>query len=200
MVPSDASADCFCSSEHSMFSSLCDGSSPLPTITIFTIVLIAPQVIVISVSRLLNFASQQTRLFDILQRLGWVLYHYKEPAASKKCGGYLEIQTYRKLGGCHEDCPICLNEFAPTSQISYGPCGHIFCKECIAQWLDKGEHSCPCCRSQIVTPFYAYVSRSIAVTLFGDDAELILSPFAQRWRRDSSFFPHNTRVGLAPSV
>lgn len=42
-------------------------------------------------------------------------------------------------------CTICFGDFDSPVKLS---CGHIFCDECIATWLDK-EHTCPMCRATV---------------------------------------------------
>lgn len=48
-------------------------------------------------------------------------------------------------------CSICLNVFLNPVQShndDEDPCGHVFCKSCISQWLQKNSH-CPICCSPL---------------------------------------------------
>jgi hypothetical protein len=47
------------------------------------------------------------------------------------------------------ECVICSSNFNTKRQIIKLKCSHIFHLSCIANWLDTGSHSCPCCRSDI---------------------------------------------------
>ena len=45
-------------------------------------------------------------------------------------------------------CIICMEEFEIKEKVKLLPCGHIFHKNCIKQWLLK-QKSCPFCKSEI---------------------------------------------------
>lgn len=49
------------------------------------------------------------------------------------------------------ECLVCLSKFEPESQINDLPCGHLFHKTCLEQWVDYWNITCPLCR----TPFVA---------------------------------------------
>lgn len=47
-----------------------------------------------------------------------------------------------------EICSICLVEFEGEDAVSkLGRCGHVFHFNCIEQWLERNQFSCPLCRS-----------------------------------------------------
>lgn len=47
-----------------------------------------------------------------------------------------------------EPCPICLTE--PMASPVKTPCNHVFCRECITQWLNQpSKASCAMCRKQL---------------------------------------------------
>ncbi|KAI4319519.1 hypothetical protein MLD38_033106 [Melastoma candidum] len=48
--------------------------------------------------------------------------------------------------GAHE-CPICLNEFVPESEINVLSCGHVFHGHCLEKWLVYWNITCPLCRA-----------------------------------------------------
>lgn len=48
----------------------------------------------------------------------------------------------------NEKCSICFDNYK-LDNISTLPCGHIFCYECIDDWLKCGNNSCPMCRFPI---------------------------------------------------
>jgi len=69
--------------------------------------------------------------------------------------GYLKGEaTYGKFATAEQleahqggDCSICQGQLDGPISL---PCGHLFCEECVSEWLDR-EPTCPLCRSQ-VTP------------------------------------------------
>ena len=49
----------------------------------------------------------------------------------------------------NKNCIICLKENLNDEILCSTNCTHIFCKECLDQWLDIGKRSCPLCRQNI---------------------------------------------------
>ncbi|XP_057703572.1 E3 ubiquitin-protein ligase TRIM39-like [Corythoichthys intestinalis] len=45
----------------------------------------------------------------------------------------------------HLQCPTCLDIFKDPVIL---PCSHSFCRACLQHWKDKGERSCPICRTE----------------------------------------------------
>ena len=45
-----------------------------------------------------------------------------------------------------QSCTICLGEIISECITD---CSHIFCKECLDKWFDRGNSSCPMCRKSI---------------------------------------------------
>ncbi len=43
------------------------------------------------------------------------------------------------------DCPICL-DFIPTENLEITPCGHFYCKPCLAQLKQQEDAKCGICR------------------------------------------------------
>ena len=41
------------------------------------------------------------------------------------------------------ECAVCLEVKDSYDKL---PCGHSFCDDCLHQWTEKGNKSCPCCR------------------------------------------------------
>lgn len=63
--------------------------------------------------------------------------------------------VYRK-GMARKECSICLNKFAIKNKIRRLNCKHEFHKNCVDQWLLKGEMCCPICRKE---PFLDPIER-----------------------------------------
>jgi len=47
-----------------------------------------------------------------------------------------------------EQCTICFNNMTDET-ICTTNCNHSYCKQCLDTWFDRGEKSCPICRSDI---------------------------------------------------
>jgi len=60
---------------------------------------------------------------------------------------YGKYATPEELQAQQDDCSICQGPLQGPIVLS---CGHLFCEECVSEWLDK-EPTCPLCRAQ-VTP------------------------------------------------
>lgn len=46
----------------------------------------------------------------------------------------------------HEQCLVCLDEFALKQQVRILKCHHVFHRECVDRWLCEAHNSCPVCR------------------------------------------------------
>ena len=46
-------------------------------------------------------------------------------------------------------CTICMKEDIIDEDIYTTDCNHIFCKKCLDDWFQRGNKSCPLCRSEI---------------------------------------------------
>ena len=46
-------------------------------------------------------------------------------------------------------CPIMFTDFEPNEEIAKLPCGHIFNKDAIFQWLEEESNKCPVCRYEL---------------------------------------------------
>eukprot|EP00928_Gymnodinium_smaydae_P007787 TRINITY_DN12790_c0_g1_i1.p1 TRINITY_DN12790_c0_g1~~TRINITY_DN12790_c0_g1_i1.p1 ORF type:complete len:194 (-),score=20.17 TRINITY_DN12790_c0_g1_i1:530-1111(-) len=58
------------------------------------------------------------------------------------------VDDYARVRGadsCSSECAICLESFAPETQLVELPCRHAFHSSCLSHWL-AGMNSCPCCR------------------------------------------------------
>ena len=47
-------------------------------------------------------------------------------------------------------CSICLGEMDENIQTRTS-CGHLFCYNCLTDWINRGNNTCPICRSRINT-------------------------------------------------
>ena len=48
-----------------------------------------------------------------------------------------------------QSCIICLKDDLLIENMCSTGCSHLFCKECLDRWLDKGKKTCPLCRRTI---------------------------------------------------
>lgn len=61
----------------------------------------------------------------------------------------LPLVSYSKYVYKAEDkCVICQYEFKNNERVRKLPCGHIFHKECVDEWLLK-DKACPCCKKEV---------------------------------------------------
>lgn len=51
----------------------------------------------------------------------------------------------------HISCSICYDNILPDNALSHLACGHIFHKDCLAEWLKRSK-SCPECRKRAIKP------------------------------------------------
>ena len=47
-----------------------------------------------------------------------------------------------------EECQICLSEY--NTQIKLKKCNHVFCENCIYNWLKNYKNTCPVCRVNVI--------------------------------------------------
>lgn len=47
-------------------------------------------------------------------------------------------------------CSVCLEGMTPEIQTRTS-CGHLFCHNCLTDWINRGNNTCPVCRTQIRT-------------------------------------------------
>ncbi|RWS02327.1 hypothetical protein B4U79_16628 [Dinothrombium tinctorium] len=57
-----------------------------------------------------------------------------------------EQQSAQRTKDDGNDCPICLQPMSCTTKVSIIGCQHLFCRECIREWI-KVKQECPVCRS-----------------------------------------------------
>ena len=48
-----------------------------------------------------------------------------------------------------DSCTICMKEELKNEDIYTTDCNHSFCKECLDDWFQGGNQTCPLCRSHI---------------------------------------------------
>ena len=49
----------------------------------------------------------------------------------------------------NHNCSVCLKEDLDEDQIYFTNCNHEFCKECLDDWFQRGNKSCPLCRNEV---------------------------------------------------
>jgi hypothetical protein len=68
-----------------------------------------------------------------------------------------------KASECHECaeqcCPICLADFHPKLELAQLPCQHVFCVQCIEDWM-KRSRECPMCQVPVDTTRSERVSKT----------------------------------------
>ena len=61
-------------------------------------------------------------------------------------------------------CTICMKEELKNEDIYTTDCNHSFCKECLDDWFQRGNNSCPLCRSEINT--YSYKDEKYKLIIY----------------------------------
>lgn len=55
-------------------------------------------------------------------------------------------QRYCKKISTEQPCAICQHAFRTRQYVRQLPCGHMFCNQCIQQWVTQHNATCPVCR------------------------------------------------------
>ncbi|KAJ2462729.1 E3 ubiquitin ligase [Coemansia sp. RSA 2337] len=64
-------------------------------------------------------------------------------------------------------CSICLDTFAQPRSLA---CGHVFCQDCLLQWLERNP-KCPACRAHVsIRPAPAYAIKEVVALLNPHDS------------------------------
>ena len=68
----------------------------------------------------------------------------------------------RRISPAASTCVICLERVRQSrDRIFLDPCGHVFHRDCIVQWLEKLPRQCPTCRVDVnLTPLVGVMTRS----------------------------------------
>ena len=70
----------------------------------------------------------------------------------------IENELRREAGDLTEDltediekqsCVICSRDDVSSESMCSTDCSHLFCKNCLDEWLDQGKKTCPMCRKTI---------------------------------------------------
>jgi len=61
----------------------------------------------------------------------------------------MEEAILEDVEGQTHTCIICLKDNLQQETMCSTECSHLFCKECLDEWLDRGKKSCPVCRKTI---------------------------------------------------
>jgi len=60
-------------------------------------------------------------------------------------GQHLSSSEIVELGE-HSECSICLQTYTRPIRLN---CNHIYCEQCISDWVQTGNHTCPVCRAPV---------------------------------------------------
>jgi hypothetical protein len=63
----------------------------------------------------------------------------------------LKSTSYETCGKKYETCSVCMEDYANKDVVSVLDCGHIYHIECIKEWGDNYNPSCPICKTGIPT-------------------------------------------------
>ncbi|KAJ9540252.1 hypothetical protein OSB04_026758 [Centaurea solstitialis] len=101
---------------------------------------------------ILNFLSTFSRYCyctqnqDLNDQVFPNIYHHSDVQFSDLLSGDEEV-----IRPVDESCSICLAEFRDHDSVSQlSRCRHVFHSGCIEGWLDRGQFTCPLCRSNLL--------------------------------------------------
>merc|ERR1719359_1837159 len=81
------------------------------------------------------------------------------PPASARVVATLPVVTVTKdeiaADSSNAECPICLQTQVLGGEATKLPCGHLFCRSCVTQWL-QNRCTCPVCRYELETSSEPY--------------------------------------------
>lgn len=72
-------------------------------------------------------------------------------------------------------CAICFEE----KSLSITSCGHIYCKDCITEWLNK-RHNCPTCKKELGSNDIFLIKKDKNETKKADDINPIISKYGSK--------------------
>ena len=80
--------------------------------------------------------SNEDKIFNKVEANTKLIKNLKAPECHKSC-------IHR-----NEECPICFKELKDSNKV-VTPCGHAFGWKCIFRWYNRGNKTCPLCRSEL---------------------------------------------------
>jgi len=94
------------------------------------------------------FRQNSSRLTNILQNSLDQKNKYKN-VISENGKSNIKIIKYKSSEQEIKSCPIMFVDFEEDEEVAKLPCGHIFNKDAIMQWLEEESNKCPVCRHQL---------------------------------------------------
>lgn len=97
----------------------------------------------------LNETIANRYIQQLRQSNGGKLSGMSLPDIYKQVGTFIARDSVKEDQDNGEDCCICLNSKQEGIVTSLDPCGHMFHKKCVKQWLEqeRSGNTCPVCRS-----------------------------------------------------
>lgn len=97
-------------------------------------------------------------------------------------------------------CPICHDLVAPAYAVV--PCGHTYCGECMAGWLENHK-DCPSCRQKCTAPPVRQIAVDSCIDMFasqlGDEDKATREEKKQAWDQGRQMFEQQMRRPFEPS-
>ncbi|PSS32947.1 E3 ubiquitin-protein like [Actinidia chinensis var. chinensis] len=93
----------------------------------------------------------------------------------------LRVVKYKEELGSASACAICLKNMSASDEVrEQSNCCHVFHRECLDGWMDRGQVTCPLCRSKLLPHDYQIINgefkcgsdpwrRERMIYLFGED-------------------------------
>ena len=94
------------------------------------------------------FRQNNSRLRTILQNSLDQKNKYKN-VISENGKSNIKIIKYKSSEQETKSCPIMFVDFEEGEEVAQLPCGHIFNKDAIMQWLEEESNKCPICRHEL---------------------------------------------------
>jgi hypothetical protein len=80
-----------------------------------------------------------------------ILANYPEYESDDDVQVEIKSISYETCGKKYETCSVCMEDYINKDLVAVLDCGHIYHTDCIKEWGDNYNPSCPLCKTVIPT-------------------------------------------------